>query len=72
MGGVSDHFSARAWAEQIIAIAEGRKLETESQTGTVESTNTSVGMSMPIEEGFNAKAWAMMMLARVSRQTSQA
>ena len=72
MGGVSEHFSASAWAEQIIAIAEGRKLETESQTGTVESTNTSVGMSMPIEEGFNAKAWTMMMLARATYQKAQA
>lgn len=72
MGGVSEHFSASAWAEKIIAIAEGRKLETDSQTGTVESTNTSVGMSMPIEEGFNAKAWTMMMLARATYQKAQA
>lgn len=62
------NFSAKAWAEGIIAIAEGRKPETaEVEVAEVKTVNPMVGHAMEIQEGFSAGAWAKMMLARAAR-----
>ena len=64
---VAKEFSAKAWAEKIIAMAEGRKAA-ENQVEEIHTVSPVVGNEMPIHEEFSAKAWTFMMLAKASRQ----
>ena len=63
---VDKAFSAKAWADGIIAMAEGRKAaEKHEETRTI---SPMIGNEMPIHEDFSAKEWVFMMFARASRQ----
>lgn len=59
------NFSAKAWADGIIALAEGRNVEAEAaKTDETPVANPMVGHAMDLE-GFNAKMWVNTILAKV-------
>lgn len=70
--GVADNFSAKRWADEIIAMAEGHKHAAGPQIGEMQAVAPKEAPSMVIAEEFSAKAWTMMMLARASRSTAEA
>ena len=57
-------FSAKAWAEKLIAMAEGHIVEAEAEkTAEIPVVNPMVGHAMNLD-GFNAKMWVNTMLAK--------
>ena len=63
-------FSAKAWADKLIAMAEGRTVEAAEPKKTAESrvAHPMVGHAMDLE-GFNAKMWVNTILAKAKYAT---
>jgi len=65
-------FSAKAWADKLIAIAEGRTVEAEAtKTNKPIVAHHMVGHAMDLGE-FNAKMWVATILAKVKYAEAEA